>query len=61
MISMTQGWLESWVENNARPNWYNWLGLYPHKKSVDAARGLLKAIDNNIMVTQEEALEIFIK
>jgi len=61
MINMTRAWLESWVENNGRPNWHNWFGLYPHKKSVDAAKALLKAIDNNLVVTQEEALEIFIK
>ena len=59
--ALTRGWLESWVDQFGKPDWYDWFGLYPSKASVDAAKALLKAMDNNIVVTQEEAMEVFVK
>ncbi|MBL4886748.1 MAG: hypothetical protein JKY95_19755 [Planctomycetaceae bacterium] len=60
-VAIHREWLESWVENNEKPDCYDWLGFYPAKASVDAAKAALKAMDNNIVVTQEEALEVFVK
>ena len=60
-VSLIRGWLESWVDQHRRPKWYSWFGCYPKKQSVAAAKALLEAMDNNILVTQEEALEVFVK
>ena len=59
--ALTRAWLENYVTEFKEPNWYNWLGLYTRKPSVDAAKALLEAMDNNVVVTQEEALEVFVK
>jgi len=60
-VSLIRSWLESWVDQHKRPRWYSLFGCYPKKQSVVAATALLEAMDNNIVVTQEEALEVFVK
>lgn len=40
--------LKLWIKNNEKPNWYDWLGIYPEKSSVEAARTELKCLNSII-------------
>ncbi len=55
----TRAWLECWIEEMEKPDWYSWFGFYPAKASVNAAKARLNAMDKNIEITQEDAIKIF--
>lgn len=57
--AMTRAWLESWIELNQKPDWLDWLGLYPAKASVHAARCQLTAMNYGVDITIEDCVGIF--
>jgi len=57
--TMTRAWLESWIGQNQKPNWYSWLGFYPAKSSVEAARAQLRAMNSNLCIGINDAVKIF--
>ena len=58
--TMTRAWLESWIENNEEPDWFDWFGMYPAKASVDAAKAQLTAMnEHGLVLSTAESFEIF--
>ena len=58
-LAMTRAWLEMWIEENEKPDWFDWFGFYPAKSSVNAAKAQLKAMDNNVVISTEDTFDIF--
>jgi hypothetical protein len=59
MLTMRRAWLEMWIEENEKPAWFDWLGFYPAKSSVNAAKAQLKAMDQCLEISTKDTFDIF--
>lgn len=60
MQNLTRGRLLWWIEKHEKPDWYDWLGLYPARASVEAAKAQLKAMDEfGLLIDVKDSCGIF--
>jgi hypothetical protein len=55
--TLNRSLLLCWVEEMERPALYKYLGLYSNWRSVDRAKALIKAMDNNVVITAQDCIE----
>ena len=52
-------YLQHWIDENERPIWHRYIGMYSHARSVNKAKVMIRAMDDGLFMSMFDAIKIF--